>query len=126
MTTVILVSPSNETDGCRAYSTRGPLFDATVSGRLIVSRSTQPLLDGCRVLLAEGIEPRSRIGMRHAGSETDAMVTTVGSAARLTVREGGGAPMFRRYEDGAHLKARMGGLGRREKSPFQPGRTKAA
>jgi hypothetical protein len=31
------------------YSNRGQLFDGFVDGRLIVARSTQPLLDGCRV-----------------------------------------------------------------------------
>jgi hypothetical protein len=32
----------------RVYSSRGQLFDGAVDGRLVVARSTQPLLDACR------------------------------------------------------------------------------
>jgi hypothetical protein len=98
MTVVIEVAPSRNPDGSRAYSTRGQLFDATIDSRLIVTRSTQPLLDGCRVLIAEGVDPATRIVMRHAGSEIDALRSTVGAAARLMVGEGERAPIFRRWE----------------------------
>src|SRR5262245_42598210 len=44
-------------------------FTARLGGRLVVASSRQPLLDGARVLLAEGADPRSRITMRHAGAD---------------------------------------------------------
>jgi hypothetical protein len=37
-TIVLIVSPSLNTDGRKAYSTRGKLFGASVDGRCIVSR----------------------------------------------------------------------------------------
>jgi hypothetical protein len=53
-TIVLIVSPSLNADGRKAYSTRGQLFDGAVDGRCIVKRSTAPLCDAARVLLAEG------------------------------------------------------------------------
>jgi hypothetical protein len=70
------------------YSARGQLFDGTIDGRHIVSGSNQPLLSACRALLAEGIDPATRIAMRHAGREHDALVATVGTAAKLSVSKG--------------------------------------
>jgi hypothetical protein len=61
-------------------------FEARLNGRLICT-SSQPLLDGARVLLAEGLDPASPIAMRHEGASYDALRSTVGTAAKLTVRE---------------------------------------
>jgi hypothetical protein len=81
-----------------ASTTRGQLFDAAVDGRAIVARSTQPLLDAARALLAEGIDPRTWIVMRHAGTVLDALRSTVGVAAGLTVKDdGGGKPVFGKW-----------------------------
>jgi hypothetical protein len=88
---VIVVTPAG-------YSTRGQLFDAAVDGRCIVTRSVQPLLDGARVLLAHGIAPERQIALQHAGSDHDALCSTVGAAARLTVQEGERAPTFRLWK----------------------------
>jgi hypothetical protein len=52
-----------------------------------VKRSAQPLLDGARALLAEGTDPAARLTMRHAGSAYDALRSTVGIAAKLTVTD---------------------------------------
>jgi hypothetical protein len=94
---VITVSPSTGADG-RVYSSRGQLFDGAVDGRLVVARSTQPLLDACRILIFKGIDPAARVVMRHAGSATDALITTVGATAARTVEEGGGVPPFRPWK----------------------------
>jgi hypothetical protein len=51
---VIIVTPSRNADGHKACSTRGQLFDAMLDGRFLIGRSTQPLLDACRVLADEG------------------------------------------------------------------------
>jgi hypothetical protein len=79
-----------------------PLFDATVDGRLILTRSTQPLLDGARGLLAAGVDPASWIVMRRAGSDTDALRSTVGAAAKLTVEEGEHPPTLRPWKPSPH------------------------
>jgi hypothetical protein len=61
-------------------------FEARLDGSLIcVSR--QPLLDGARVLAAEGVDPATPIAMRHEGNTFDALGSTVGLAAKLTVEE---------------------------------------
>jgi len=73
-------------------------FVATLDGRqLCISR--QPLLDAARVLLADGVDPEIPIATRHAGSDFDAMTSTVGTAARWTVKENEiQSPHFVRWE----------------------------
>ena len=61
-------------------------FVVTLDSRqLCISR--QPLLDAARVLIKEGVDPTTQIATRHAGADFDAMTSTVGTAARWTVRE---------------------------------------
>jgi hypothetical protein len=61
------------------------------------SSARPPLLAAARVLLAGGVAPDTRIAMRHAGSEHDALRSTVGKAAKLTVKETANGPKFRRW-----------------------------
>jgi hypothetical protein len=105
MTITLTVAPALNPDGIHASSNRGQLFDGTVAGREVVTRSTQPLLDGARALLAEGIDPRTRIAMCHAGSDTDAVRSTVGIAAGLTIEEGERPPIFRPWKPSPHAAA---------------------
>jgi hypothetical protein len=55
-------------------------------GRVLV-QSRQPLLDGARKLLAEGVPPETVLETRHKGSAIIAQRTTVGEAAKWTVHE---------------------------------------
>jgi hypothetical protein len=73
-------------------------FVATLDGRkLCISR--QPLLDAARVLINEGIDPATPIATRHAGADFDAMTSTVGAAAKWTVKENKiQSPHFARWE----------------------------
>jgi hypothetical protein len=97
-TIVLVVSPSPNVDGRKAYSTRGQLFDGKVDGRWIAKRSTTPFCDAARVLLAEGVRPETVLVMRHEGSPHDALRSTVGAAAGLTVADdNGGKPIFRKW-----------------------------
>ncbi len=95
---VLVVPPSLNADGQKAYSTRGQLFDSKVDGRSVVKRSTTPFCDAARVLLAEGADPSTRFIMRHEGSPHDALRSTVGVAAGLTVVDDkGGKPIFTKW-----------------------------
>jgi hypothetical protein len=81
-----------------ATTTRGQLFDGKVDGRWIAKRSTTPFCDAARVLLAEGVRPETVLVMRHEGSPHDALRSTVGAAAGLTVADdNGGKPIFRKW-----------------------------
>jgi hypothetical protein len=96
---VLIVSPSLNADGRKAYSTRGQLFDGKVDGRFVVERSITPFCDAARALLAEGAHPETKLVMRHAGSVADALRSTVGAAAGLTVADDtGGKPVFRTWK----------------------------
>jgi hypothetical protein len=97
-TIVLVVSASLNADGGKAYSTRGQLFDGSIDGRVVVKRSTTPFCDAARLLLAEGIKPNTILVMRHAGSGADALRSSVGVAAGLTVADdNGGKPIFRKW-----------------------------
>src|SRR5215470_2073014 len=72
-------------------------FRASFDGRVLVEASATPFLDAARFLAAEGVDPATRIVMRHQGKDYDALVSTVGTAAKLTVEEGDGVPRFRRW-----------------------------
>jgi hypothetical protein len=92
---VIVVSPATKADGQRAHSKRGPLFDGHADGRVVVERSHQPFLDGCRRLVELGHDPKAVVVMRHAGSDVDSLRAMLGAAARPTVKERGRAgPRF--------------------------------
>jgi hypothetical protein len=73
--------------------------DALLDGRVLVARTRQPLLDGARALVAEGVDPGARLVMRHEGSATDALIArSVGEAAALTVEDGERGIHFRRWK----------------------------
>ena len=66
------------------------LYAAHHAGHGLLAASSQPFLDGCRVLLAEGWPPDTPVAMAHAGSPHIALRSTVGKAAALTVSEAHG------------------------------------
>jgi hypothetical protein len=72
----LTVSPSLKPDGGKAYSTRGQLFDGRIDGHSVVKRTATPFCTAARVLLAEGIDPATRLVMRHEGSANDALRST--------------------------------------------------
>jgi hypothetical protein len=64
----------------------------------LLCRSRQPFLDGARELLAAGYPATAIIAMKHAGSHVEALRSTVGAAARLTVEtDEQGTPIFRQW-----------------------------
>jgi hypothetical protein len=80
----IVVTPSN-----------GGHFNATVDGEKLCSSRT-PFFSAARVLLKRGVDPDTKIVMRHTGSETTSLRSTVGAAAALTVDESG--PKFAKLQ----------------------------
>ena len=78
----IIISPAY-VEGKRLHGR----FVATLAGRQLCT-SREPLLAASRILLAEGVDPETPIAARHAGADFDAMMSTVGAAAGLTVSEG--------------------------------------
>ena len=85
----IIVSPAG----------RGKFTAHLQDGRQLCQRTFSPFLAAARQLLADGRDPNAQITMRHAGSSTDAHVSTIGVAARLCVTESqAAAPRFARYQ----------------------------
>jgi hypothetical protein len=72
-------------------------FTARLDGRELCV-STKPFLDAARVLMVEGVDPETVLQMRHEGSTTVALRSTVGTAAGLTVLEGDLRPRFARWQ----------------------------
>jgi hypothetical protein len=98
-TIILVVSPALNTDGGKAYGTRGMLFDGSVDGRGIVKRTATPFVDAARNLRAEGADPDTVLVMRHDGSPHDALRATIRVAAKLTTADdGGGKPVFRNWK----------------------------
>jgi hypothetical protein len=65
-------------------------------GPELVRSSSTPFLSACRKLLDLGYDAKRPAVMRHCGTNHDALRSTIGAAARLTVREDGGGPRFAR------------------------------
>ena len=71
-------------------------FPASLGGPVLVEASTTPFLNAGRAVAGEGVAPATRIVMRHEGKDYDAPTSTVGAAAKLTVKEStrDGKPRF--------------------------------
>ncbi len=73
-------------------------FIATLSGAELC-QSTEPLLAAARELVQRGAPADTVLAMRHAGADYDALRSTIGAAAALTVEDGrDGTPRFRRWK----------------------------
>jgi hypothetical protein len=78
---------------------RGKFTAHLQEGRQLCQRTFAPFLAAARQLLADGRDPDTQITMRHAGSNTDALMSTIGVAAKLCVTERQAAvPRFARYQ----------------------------
>ena len=90
----IILHLAFDRDGTRLHGR----FEARLVGHLLCL-SSEPLLAGSRILLAQGVDPETPIAARHAGADFDAMMSTVGAAAGLTVSEGNTrSPTFAPYK----------------------------
>ena len=73
----------------RERDKRDGIFDCSYDGRYLCS-SPSPFIDGCRHLLAQGHDPTTRVVMRHAGSEDDALRGVLGRVAGVEIANGVG------------------------------------
>jgi hypothetical protein len=81
-------------------------FEARLAdGKLLCASTRQPLLDGARELLKHGIDPKAQIVMRHYNSTVDALRSTIGVAAKLTVKEEPNV-RFGKWEETEEIKKR--------------------
>ena len=65
----------------------------------VVCKSRTPFLSAARYLLEKGVNPRTRIVMKHEGTPNEeSLKSTVGAAAKLMVEEGNNAPHFRPWK----------------------------
>jgi len=73
-------------------------FEARLDGDdhvLCVSRT--PFFDAARELVADSYDPNVTLFLRHAGSDTDCLRASLGTAASLTVEETPYGPKVRRW-----------------------------
>jgi hypothetical protein len=61
-----------------------------------------PLTDAARVLLNEGVALETKLVMRHAAGDHDALTTSVGAAAHLALQEGDRTPVLRPWRPSPH------------------------
>jgi hypothetical protein len=79
-------------------------FEARLAGtdNLLAASSRQPFGDAARALTAQGHDRGAAVVMKHRGSDTVALWARLGTAAQLTVEEGGRIPRFRRWKAPPH------------------------
>jgi len=75
-------------------------YRAMLGGQVIVKSSTQPFLDGARVLAANGADASDIVTMRHKGAADWSLRSQIGTAAALSVvdRTGKGGAGFAPYK----------------------------
>ncbi len=91
----IVIAPSLDKEGRHKRSSKGPLFDASYEGQIIVMGTTEPCLDAARVLKARGLSGRLEVWdtvLPYCRFHTD-----IDKAAGLTIEEGDGLPRLRKY-----------------------------
>lgn len=90
----IVIAPVLKVSGAQKCCQAGPLYSAAFEDELIIVESTEPFLDGCRVLKARGLSGLAE--MWDAVRPYPRMTGDIAKAAGLTVEEGDRPPRFRR------------------------------
>jgi hypothetical protein len=84
---VIIVSPASSGRFCARLAE---------GDELLVASSRQPFVDAARVLIEKGHDADAALVMKHAGTDTVALRSRIGTAAGLTVDERS-RPLFTRW-----------------------------
>jgi hypothetical protein len=91
----IVIRPTLDMKGRPKLSFKGPLFNASYEGEVIVVGSTEPCLDASRILKARGLTGRLEVWdtkLPYCRFHTD-----IAKAARSTIEEGDSLPRLRKY-----------------------------
>lgn len=91
----IFIKPTLDEEGRHRRSSKGPLFDASYEGRVIVIGSTEPCLTAAHVLKASGLT--GKLEMWDSVLPYCRFQTVIDKAAGLTVEEGESLPRLRKY-----------------------------
>jgi hypothetical protein len=87
----------------RERDDRRGIFDAHHDGLYLCS-SPSPFIDGCRILVSHGHDPRARVEMRREGSDVDALSGRLGAVAGIEVASRGIGFHARRERSTASLE----------------------
>ena len=104
----IVITPTLNREGRHKRSSKGPLFDASYEGQVIVVGSTEPCLDAARILKAWGLS--GRLEMWDTVLPYCRFRANLDKAAGLTVREGDEPPRLVKFESFTPRNALDGGL----------------
>lgn len=73
-----------------------------------LSKGRTPILSYCRKLVADGVDPDTRVEFYRNNSEPDVIVTNLGETAKLTVLENAEVgPVFRTLRQGVTSPSRI-------------------
>lgn len=92
----IYISPTLNSNGMPRYNSQGPLYDAKYQGRVIVKGSREPGHDSARVLKALSVT-----GLLEVWDEVLPYCRfrlDIDEAAGLTIQEGEGRPLYRKFK----------------------------
>jgi hypothetical protein len=92
----IYITPSLNNNKMRRHNSRGPLFDATYEDKVIVRNSTEPGLDSARELHAMGLVGRLEVWDEVLPYYRFYVDNEKGAA--LTIQEGEGKPILRKFK----------------------------
>ena len=96
MTHKIIIAPALDSNGNHRANRRGPLYTASYLGETIISASTQPLLDACRVLAGRGIS--GKLEMWSHDLPYPRMGCDIVKGAKLTIEEGDRRPRYVKFK----------------------------
>ena len=102
----IFITPTLKKDGRHKGSSKGPLFNASYEGQVIVVGSTEPCLYAARILKAKGLT--GRLEMWDTVLPYCRFHTDIDKVAGLTVREGDELPRLVKFKSFAPRHAQDG------------------
>lgn len=76
----------------------GITWNAWLGDEQILAGVHTPVFDACRVLLARGVDPSTKVASRHAGQPYRSLTTTVGYGAAHRVAEDANGPRLRPFK----------------------------
>jgi hypothetical protein len=104
MTHRIFISPSFDSNKTPRHNSRGPLFEVTHNGVIVVTASTEPCLDGARALKVLGYS--GKLELWDDITPYVRLTADIDKAAKVTVREGERPPALAKFESFSQRSAK--------------------